>query len=169
MKRQSLFILDVSLGLAIVASVGVSAYRPKMEPGKGPQAIDAAFRDGLYQAKLDVQDGRAPRLRTGRWSAHADRALFIAGYEQGYREYSEAQSGKLTEPSAAELAGYCDGTLDGASDRVKAQPFQAEKTANYRTAGQGYLEVKANPEEYIRFYRQAYSNGYQQGYYLQKR
>jgi len=28
---------------------------------------------------------------------------FIAGYEQGYREYSEAQSGKLTEPSAAEL------------------------------------------------------------------
>jgi len=65
--------------------------------------------------------------------------------------------------------GYCDGTLDGASDRMKAQPFQAEKTANYRTAGQGYLEVKAHPEEYIRFYRQAYSNGYQQGYYLQKR
>ena len=168
MKRQSLFILDVSLGLAIVASVGVSAYRPKMEPGRGPQVIDAAFRDGLYQAKLDVQDGRVPRLRTGRWSNHADRAVFIAGYEQGYREYSEAQSGKLTEPSAAELAGYCDGTLDGASDRIKAQPFQVEKTANYRTGGQGLLEASANPEQFMRFYRQAYSNGYQQGYYLQQ-
>jgi len=43
-----------------------------------------------------------------------------------------------------------------------------EKTANYRNAGQGFLEAKAHPEEYIRFYRQAYSNGYQQGYYLQR-
>src|SRR5882762_9407385 len=116
-----------------------------MEPGKGPQAIDAAFRDGLYQAKLDVQDGRAPRLRTGRWSAHADRAVFIAGYEQGYREYSEAHSGKWTERRAAELARDCDGKWVGGFDRVKAQPFQEEDTANYRTAGQGDLEVKANP------------------------
>ena len=168
MKRHGLFILDVSLGLAIVALVGVSAYRPKVEARKGPQAIDAPFRDGLYQAKLDVQDGRAPRLSTGRWGNNADRAVFIAGYEQGYREYAEAQSGKWTEPTAAELAGYCDGTLDGASDRIKAQPFQVEKTANYRSGGQGFLEASANPEEYIRFYRQAYSNGYQQGYYLQQ-
>ena len=169
MKRHSLFILDVSLGLAIVALVGVSAYRPRVVAGKGQQqAIDAPFRDGLYQAKLDVQDGRAPRLSTGRWGNNADRAVFIAGYEQGYREYSEAQSGKLAEPTAAELAGYCDGTLDGAADRIKAQPFQVEKTANYRNAGQGFLEAKAHPEEYIRFYRQAYSNGYQQGYYLQQ-
>src|SRR5204862_152162 len=72
------------------------------------------------------------------------------------------------EPTAAELAGYCDGTLDGAADRVKAQPFQVEKTANYRTAGQGYLEANANPEVYVKFYRKAYSNGYQQGYYLQQ-
>jgi len=168
-KRQSLLILNMSLGLAIVALVGVSAYRPKFEAGKGAQAMDAAFRDGLYQAKLDVQDGRAPRLRTGRWGHNADRVVFIAGYEQGYREYSEARSGKLAEPSAAELAGYCDGTLDGAADRIKAQPFQVEKTANYRNAGQGFLEAKAHPEEYMRFYRQAYSNGYQQGYYLQQR
>ena len=168
MKRHALFILAVTLGLAIVGFVGVSAYRPEIEASKGPQVIDAAFRDGRYQAKLDVQDGTAPRLRTGRWSADADRVAFIAGYEQGYREYSEAQSGKLTEPSAAELAGYCDGTLDGASDRMKAQPFQVQKKANYRTAGQGFLEAKANPEEYIRFYRQAYSKGYQQGYYLQQ-
>jgi len=143
-------------------------YRPKIEAGKGAQAMDAAFRDVLYQAKLDVQDGRAPRLRTGRWGHNADLVVFIAGYEQGYREYSEARSGKLAEPSAAELAGYCDGTLDGAADRIKAQPFQVEKTANYRNAGQGFLEAKAHPEEYMRFYRQAYSNGYQQGYYLQQ-
>src|SRR5260370_20193016 len=102
-KRQSLFVLDVSLGLAIVAMVGVSAYRPKIEAGKGARAIEAAFRDGLYQAKLDVQDARMPRLRTSRWGNNPHRAVFIAGYEQGYREYSEAQSGKLAEPTAAEF------------------------------------------------------------------
>jgi hypothetical protein len=167
-KRQWLLILNVILGLAILASVGVSAYGPKIEARKGLRSMDAAFRDGMYQAKIDVQDGKSPRLLSGRWSTHADRALFIAGYEQGYREYSEAQPRKLRELSAAELAGYSDGTLDGGSDRLKGQPFQAGKTANYQTGGQGFLEARANPEEYIRFYRQAYSRGYQQGYYFQE-
>jgi hypothetical protein len=165
-KTRSLLLLNLSLGLGILASVGVSAFGPKMEAGKGLRSNDAAFRDGMYQAKIDVQVGKSPRLRSGRWSSHADRALFIAGYEQAYREYSEAQPGKWTELTAAELAGYSDGTLDGASDRLKAQPFQAGKTANYQTAGQGFLEARANPEEYMKFYRQAYSRGYQQGYYF---
>src|SRR2546430_16826961 len=113
--------MDVSLGLAIVALVGVSAYRPRDVAGKGQQAIDAPFRDGLYQAKLDVQDGRAPRLSTGRWGNNADRAVLIAGYEQGYREFSEAQSGKLAEPTAEGLAGYWRGILECAADGVNAQ------------------------------------------------
>jgi hypothetical protein len=167
-KRQSLLILNVSLGLGILATVGVSAYGPKIEASKNLRSNDAAFRDGMYQAKIDVQDGKSPHLRSGRWSSHADRALFIAGYEQAYREYSEAQPGKWTELSAAELAGYSAGTLDGASDRLKGQPFQAGKTANYQTAGQGFLEARTNPEEYMRSYRQAYSRGYQHGYYFQE-
>ena len=93
-------------------------------------------------------------LSSGRWSTDQDRASYIAGYQQTYRELI-ARATKVTEPSAAELAGYRDGLLDGARHRKAAQPFQVNKTDNFRNAG--YAEVNA--------YRDAYSNGYQQGYY----
>ncbi len=48
--------------------------------------------------------------------------------------------------------------VDGARHRRAAQPFQVSKTDNYRNAG-GYGDNNAN-------YRDAYSNGYQAGYYL---
>jgi len=72
--KNNRFLFGCELGLAIVASVGVS-LQSKLEPARGRKSSTAAFRDGLYQAKLDVQDGRVPRLRTGRWSNHADRAV----------------------------------------------------------------------------------------------
>ncbi len=87
------------------------------------------------------------------------------GYEQTYRELAEARSGKLVEPTAAELAGFRDGILDGAHDRTGAQPFQVSKTDNYRNAARGYAEMNTDPEIYRQYYRNAYSNGYQEGYY----
>jgi len=55
------------------------------------------------------------------WSHSANRTAGCT------REYSEAQSGKLTEPSAAELAAIAMERWMAPSDRMKAQPFQAEK------------------------------------------
>ena len=112
---------------------------------------DAAFSDGVFLATLDFQRGRRPHLASGRWSTDQDRASFIAGYEQTYRELADSRSAKPAAPTANELASYGDGKLDGTRDRNAAQPFQMNKTENYRTADQ--------------YYRAAYSNGYQEGYY----
>ena len=120
---------------------------------------NAAYRDGAYLAKIDVEKGRKAHFSSGRWGTDQDRASFIAGYEHSYKTLMEAIK---SEPSASELAGYRDGVMDGARHRLAAQPFQVSKTENYRKAG-GY---QANTGLDQQDYRAAYSNGYQEGYYL---
>ncbi|HST12125.1 MAG TPA: hypothetical protein VLL05_17250 [Terriglobales bacterium] len=150
MKKQSALVvavvLSVGLGLAMVASHGLRGALIVKQ-------ADAAYRDGAYQAKIDVERGRKAHVSSGRWSTDQDRASFIAGYEESFKALAEAKSGK-SEPTAAEVAGYRDGVSDGARHRRAAQPFQLSKTENYLRpeSGAGY--------------RDAYSNGYQEGYYL---
>jgi hypothetical protein len=156
MKKQSL------LALAAVLSVGVGLMARSSHSVRETSNIrqaDAAYRDGTYLAKIDVEKGRKAHVSSGRWSTDQDRASFIAGYEHSYKTLMEAN--KL-EPSASELAGYRDGVMDGARHRLAAQPFQVSKTENYRKAG-GY---QANAGLDQQDYRAAYSNGYQEGYYL---
>jgi hypothetical protein len=150
MKKQSALVvtvvLCVGLGLVMVASHGLRGALIVKQ-------ADAAYRDGAYQAKIDVDRGRKAHVSSGRWSTDQDRASFIAGYEESFKALTEASSGKA-EPTAAEVAGYRDGVSDGARHRRASQPFQLGKTENYRRpeSGAGY--------------RDAYSNGYQEGYYL---
>jgi hypothetical protein len=155
MKKQSLFVvaavLFVGMGMAVVADHG-------SRDALNVKQADAAYRDGAYQAKIDVENGRKPHFSSGRWSTDQDRASFIAGYEDHYKVLAEAKSGRGLEPTAAEVAGRRDGMVDGARHRRAAQPFQVSKTDNYRNAG-GYGDSNTN-------YRDAYSNGYQAGYYL---
>jgi hypothetical protein len=164
MKGKTLLLVGMTLAVASVLGIVVLAHGPKTPASNSSQMTDAAFRDGLFQAKLDVQSGRAPHLGSGRWNTFSDRALFIAGYQQGYREFSAAHVGALPQPTIAQLMGYSDGMLDGAGDRRSSQPFQVERTERFKKAGQKFAEAN---EQYKQYYRKAYSDGYQQGYYAQ--
>ena len=151
MKRQSALVvaavLFVAAGVAVLSSHGSREVLNVKER-------DAAFRDGAYQARLDVDRGRKAHFSSGRWSTDQDRASFIAGYEQSFRALSEARSGGAVSSNPAEVAAYRDGIADGTRHRRASQPFQLNKTDNYRRA-----ETDAGS-------RDAYSNGYQEGYYL---
>jgi len=162
MNKRSLLVLGLVL---CVAGGTVEISRRSLQSDVDARHADAAFRDGSFQAKIDIERNRKPHFSTGRWSTDQDRASFIVGYEQTYRELAEARSGKVVEPTAAELAGFRDGVLDGAHDRSVAQPFQLSKTENYRNAARGFAEMNTDPEIYRQHYRTAYSNGYQEGYY----
>lgn len=146
MKKTMLF----ASGLLLLAGIGaaMSHWSPAAINSK---QSDAAYRDGVYQARIDVANGRKPHLASGRWATDQDRASFIQGYQQMYHDLAEARPHKLAAFTPAELAGFRDGVLDGLRHRKAAQPFQVSKTENYRNADLAYHE--------------AYSNGYQQGYY----
>ncbi len=156
MKKKSLLAvaaaLSVGLGYAAMSRHGARETVNIKE-------ADAAYRDGAYQAKIDVENGRKAHFSSGRWGTDQDRASFIAGYGHSYRTLIEAIK---IGPSAPALAGYRDGVIDGARHRQSAQPFQVSKTENYRRAG-GY---QANASLDQQDYREGYSNGYQEGYYL---
>jgi hypothetical protein len=155
MKKQSgiALVSIVCVGFGLVASIqgrrGLSDLNQ----------ADAAFRDGVYQARMDVAGGRKAHLASGRWGTDQDRASFITGYERAFKAFTAA--GKATELNAMELSAYHDGIVDGVQHRTAAQPFQLNRTDNYRRAG-GYAAADAN----LTMYREAYSNGYQEGYYL---
>jgi len=172
MKRRTPLLLALSGSFAAGLLVGKSTYRANFAMVDASQATDPAFRDGMYQAKLDFQDGKRPHTAVGRWNTESARAQFVAGYQQAYREFSEAGSGKLSMwPSVAEIAsaGYRDGMIDGTWHRSASQPFHADQTTNYRSAGMAYQESNADREEYKRYYREGYVNGYQEGYYAQSK
>ena len=157
MKKQSLLalvaILSIGLGLMARSSPGVRQTLKVKE-------ADAAYRDGAYLAKIDVEAGRKAHVSSGRWSTDQDRASFIAGYEHSYKMLmGEASKSELSAPA---LAGYRDGVMDGARHRRATQPFQMSKTENYRNAGGFQANAGLDQQDY----RAAYSNGYQDGYYL---
>jgi hypothetical protein len=130
------------------------------------QMSDAAFRDGAFVAQLDAQNGRKPHLMSGRWSANADRASFIVGYEQAYEEMSQSHKGSFPRATTAEAAGFADGMADAASDQASSHAFQPVKTKNYLHAGNVSTQNNEVLANFQQEYRQAYANGYQQRYFL---
>ena len=60
-------------------------------------ASDGAFRDGLFFGKRAVELGQSVHPAVGRWSSEQDRAIFLAGYRQGY-----SQSLKLSHRGKAQ-------------------------------------------------------------------
>ena len=163
MRKEALLVCG-GVCVVMIVLAGISVRKPSGTLGSVIEDADAAFRDGVYQAKIDVAAGRTPRFRVGRWNSEADRASFVAGYQQSYRRFAEA-AGRLPELSAAELVGYPDGVTDGRLHRSTARPFQFDQTDNYRNADRGYSAAQVDHETYRQHYRQAYSDGYRQGYY----
>jgi hypothetical protein len=153
MRIQPLHVLTATLGAAALLLAGLADQTPHLSANSVAKATDAAYRDGQYLAKLDIEAGRKPHLVSGRWSNPHDRVSFLSGYEQAYRDQS------ITTTTAADWSGYRDGLNDGIEHRKSDRPFRAAKTENYRKAGTfaGQAQTKN--------YRVAYANGYQQGYY----
>ena len=162
--------MTLTMGIAAVLVIGFSLQAPRPATRTTAEAMDAASRDGTYQARLDVESGRKPRLAIGRWSTDEDRALFISGYEEGYQEAFKTRIGGQPKADEAELAGYRQGLSDGGADQTASQPFRPEKAKNYYlNVVQGSLQGGQDEEKYRQEYRIAYVNGYQEGYYSQQK
>jgi len=85
-----------------------SRLSPKIEAGKGA-TIDAAFRDGCI--KRNSMSGWQRPAQHWRWGNNADRAVFIAGYEQVIA--STPKLSREIDGATQRIGGYCDGTWMG--------------------------------------------------------
>lgn len=87
-KRPFLYMLiaGITLGAGTITWSAARAHRSPQGSANATQVTNSAFRDGLFQGKLDAEQGRAKHVSASRWNSHADRASFRSGYEQGYGE-----------------------------------------------------------------------------------
>jgi len=82
MKTISLFALALTLGMGTASMLNTDNHNSNQAV---VQNADAAFRDGLYLGRLAAEAGAEPHVARGRWATLGDRALFSAGYQEGYR------------------------------------------------------------------------------------
>ena len=81
--KATLAILCGAAGLALTAGrLNIRPPRPEIVRF----ASNAAFRDGLYQGKLDAERRAEPHIRSARWRAEPDRVAFASGYKLGYQD-----------------------------------------------------------------------------------
>ena len=164
MRERSMIFLTALAGLTL--GVAGFAARGAMPDGAVPFGnSNAAFRDGLYQARLQAEQGRKPHVASGRWAARADRIAFVAGYQEGYRIFAKTHPQKHIRPTSIELAGLRDGIEDGLRDWAELQPFRVQRAIQLRHAALQRMEVISSDLKDDPRYQLAYVNGYQQGYY----
>jgi hypothetical protein len=82
MKTISLFALALTLGMGTASMLNTDTHNSNQAVVR---TADAAFRDGLYLGRLAAEAGAEPHVAHGRWATPGDRALFSAGYQEGYR------------------------------------------------------------------------------------
>ena len=84
MNRVFSYVMTAILSVAVTLA-GERVVRASKTPADSvPQLTNAAFRDGRYMAKLDLESGRRPHLSIGRWNSDPDRAAYLAGYQQAF-------------------------------------------------------------------------------------
>lgn len=93
MKTNVLLTFVVALGIGTASMIQTDVYKHLSSSDQSAaQAIDGAFRDGLYVGKLAAERGTAPRAPIARWAALEDRSSFSAGYHEGYSEFLESRA-----------------------------------------------------------------------------
>lgn len=83
--------------VALLCMVSIAALSGSSRNGKTQsesQALNGAYRDGYFLGSFMAERGEGYRPTSGRWSARADRAAFLEGYQDGYSGAQELSAQK---------------------------------------------------------------------------
>jgi len=94
MKTLALFALATALGIGTASLLRTD--HPASSNQTVAQAIDGAFRDGMYLGKLAAERGEGSHVAIGRWATPKDRSSFATGYQQGYNEFLASRAGSVS-------------------------------------------------------------------------
>jgi hypothetical protein len=124
MRQYWILVVALGSGLAVAAitkqgstkqgsSVETQKAVAKIDITTGQRASSAPYRDGLYLGKLAAERGDSIHVATGRWARGEDRALFLSGYDEAFRQVAERNQGDDVDPDTAALAAFRDGLYLG--------------------------------------------------------
>jgi hypothetical protein len=165
------------------------AYSTGYDEGRQRGEQDARRRRSFdYQRHGDYRDAGAGYRGNGDRSSYRSvfRQGFVAGYNDGYRRYSQGgysqggypqgrypqggypqdgygSAGNYASSPAAQN-GYRDGYEQGRNDARGGSRFDPVGARRYRSGDQDYDRRHGSRDDYKREYRAAFQAGYEQGY-----
>jgi hypothetical protein len=128
-----------------------------------PAAVFAQSRtNGVYVYGQDNgrwnqdrrRDERRRDRRDDRWDRRNGRT------DDGYGNYG----GSFNLRQTALNAGFADGVKEGRKDRSKNERFEFRDEGNFQSATRDFSSRLGDRELYRTYYRQAFENGYRDGY-----
>ena len=118
-------------------------------------------RDNRVEQNRDRRDDRVDRnrdrqnRRNERWNRNRN-----GRYNDGYPDLG----GSFNLRQTALNAGFADGAKEGRKDRSKGERFDYRDESGYQKATRDYSSKLGDRGIYQRYYREAFENGYDDGY-----
>ena len=169
-KRQGFLTSVFMLVLVTVLALPTVAFAQGKGKGRGkPTGVfvnghDA--RDGRWDKDNDRKrqnrnnDDWRDRNRDGRWDNDNDWRNGRIRTNDGYGNFG----GTFNLRQTALNAGFNNGAQEGRRDRSRGERFEFRDESDYRNATEDYSSRLGNRELYRTYFRQAFENGYRDGY-----
>lgn len=186
MRSVSAFVMAA----ALMAAPACAAQRPYYGNQRDVRdferrAYDDGYRQGFDNGQRDARDRRDFRVdrdrvyRDERFGRNDEyRRVFRNGYQEGYsqgynrvarldrRDYRTGApvNGRYNNGSVAVQIGYRDGLQVGRDDASNRQNYDPRRAKWYRDGDHDYNNRYGSRDQYTREYRDAFIQGYEEGY-----
>lgn len=178
MKSKSIFLLSLAVGAVSMLGVGATAHAQNRDScpdtiRHDQREVDKAVdrygydsrqaqheRDELQRdAAICGYDEYGARDNARNYQGDRDDWRYRGG--NGYRDYDR----RYDRYDPAVDNGYRDGLNLGQQDARKGKSYRVQKHDEYEDADRGYNRSYGDKNVYKSQYRQAFQNGYSDGYY----
>ena len=148
-------VMGVVFGLSLLLGIGMTT---------GSQA-NAQYRDSQWQREQirrqrEWEREQRRRQRDDRYNDRDWRNNSRNRNEDNYGYYG----GSYQFRQAALNAGYNEGIKEGRKDRERGERFDYRDEEDYRNANTGYNSRLGDRSAYAQYFREAFINGYTDGY-----
>lgn len=125
------------------------------------------WQNDRYSRQNEREYRREQRRREREMRREQRRQSRDYGYDNGYgrdRDGYGNYGGSFDLRQTALNAGFADGVKEGRKDRERRERHNYSDEDKYREADRDYSSSKGDRYTYQRYYREAFANGYDDGY-----
>jgi hypothetical protein len=145
-------VLGVVFGLSLLLGIGMTAST----------TVQAQYRDSQWQRE-QIRRQREYEREQRRRERQAQRGRRDDRYGRNDDNYSN-YGGSYQFRQSALNAGYNEGIKEGRKDRNNGERFDYRDEEDYRNANTGYSSRFGDRQLYAQYFREAFINGYTDGY-----
>ena len=170
MRRHNLKskITNAVLSLSLLFGMGVAASTTAQAQwgwGNNRQQREYEREQRRRQREYERQQRRAQRRAERQYGYGNDGYYRNDDYGRRTRDGYGYYGGTFDLRQTALNAGYNEGMKEGREDRSRGERFNFQDESDYRSATKDYSSRLGDRYAYQQYFREAFQNGYRDGYY----